>query len=337
MGGVSEEEFLKGEGIVQFLPVPVKLMPCAQESQFRVALHICHQRAEHRDLQSLMDVVPEHSLSHRTRIGTPSRQANSLEECTWHQEGWGGCGRGSVTTPLGILAVSAGIVATFLSWPHIHDDPLLFRPASYHHVFYLSLQTLYIVLNYSVRLQAIATYFLWFSKSIAAFLIRHNDSFPFRTTSPKLLQSFQCSKDARNPASDAETLAFVEEQLGLPASEGFGYLGVDIGNTTGLNMRYRIVRKLGFGRSSTAWMGHDNGSTEEGTMNKYVVKKIMKAFTTRMSEQESMLEKKFFVEMANPSRKLGRDPSWRQSYCLAPFDSLLHTNPVTLENHIVFS
>ncbi|KIJ28435.1 hypothetical protein M422DRAFT_37337, partial [Sphaerobolus stellatus SS14] len=161
------------------------------------------------------------------------------------------------------------------------------------------------------------------------------------TRPPHTSTHFRVQKDTPKVSLDTETLTFPEEQVGIPASEGFGYLEVDIGDTIGPEMRYRIIRKLGFGRSSTVWMAYGNGSTQESTARKYVVIKILTAFTTRMNEQGSMLEKTISAQLANPLF-LVRDPpvpvapSWERVYCLSPYDSFVPTNPITSENHLCF-
>ncbi|KIJ22717.1 hypothetical protein M422DRAFT_57104 [Sphaerobolus stellatus SS14] len=167
-------------------------------------------------------------------------------------------------------------------------------------------------------------------------------------------------KDTPERSLDTETLTFPEEPVGIPASEGFGYLEVDIGDTIGPEMRYRIGRKIGFGRSSTVWMAYDNGrfgafnlrsyfltervhffSTQESTARKYVVTKNLTAFATRMSEQGSILEKTISAQLDNPLLLRGEPcvparPSWKRVYCLSPYDSFVQTNPVASENHLCF-
>ncbi|KIJ33395.1 hypothetical protein M422DRAFT_35508 [Sphaerobolus stellatus SS14] len=162
-----------------------------------------------------------------------------------------------------------------------------------------------------------------------------------RAHPPHTSTHFRVQNNTPMGTLDTETLTFPEEPVGIPASEGFGYLEVDIGDTIGPEMRYRIVRKLGFGRSSTVWMAYDNGSTQESTARKYVVIKILTAFATRMSEQGSMLEKTISAQLANPLHLRGEPrvparPSRRRVYCLFPYGSFVQTNPVTSENHLCF-
>lgn len=52
-------------------------------------------------------------------------------------------------------------------------------------------------------------------------------------------------------------LTFVEEPLGLPAQDGYGWPEIDFGQTIGPENRYVISRKLGWGMSSSTWLARD--------------------------------------------------------------------------------
>ena len=56
------------------------------------------------------------------------------------------------------------------------------------------------------------------------------------------------------------TLNYNEEPIGLPPSEGFGYLDVNIGDELGPANRYHILRKLGYGVYSNVWLARDTQS-----------------------------------------------------------------------------
>jgi len=52
-------------------------------------------------------------------------------------------------------------------------------------------------------------------------------------------------------------LTFVEEPLGMPASDGYGWPRFEFGEKLGPEKRYTIVRKLGWGMTSSTWLAHD--------------------------------------------------------------------------------
>lgn len=53
-------------------------------------------------------------------------------------------------------------------------------------------------------------------------------------------------------------VTFAEEPLGMPASAGYGYADIEFGAVIGPDNRYIIIRKLGWGGSSSTWLGRDN-------------------------------------------------------------------------------
>jgi len=52
-------------------------------------------------------------------------------------------------------------------------------------------------------------------------------------------------------------LTFVEEPLGLPAREGYGWPQLEFNEAIGPDSRYIITRKLGWGMSSSTWLARD--------------------------------------------------------------------------------
>jgi hypothetical protein len=50
---------------------------------------------------------------------------------------------------------------------------------------------------------------------------------------------------------------FIEEPLGLPAQDGFGWPQLEFNEAIGPNNRYIICRKLGWGTTSSVWLAHD--------------------------------------------------------------------------------
>jgi hypothetical protein len=52
-------------------------------------------------------------------------------------------------------------------------------------------------------------------------------------------------------------LTFVEEPLGMPVSEGYGLPRFEFGEKLGPENRYTIIRKLGWGMTSSIWLARD--------------------------------------------------------------------------------
>ncbi len=52
-------------------------------------------------------------------------------------------------------------------------------------------------------------------------------------------------------------LVFVEEPLGLPAEEGYGWPQLEFNEAIGPEKRYVVCRKLGWGMSSSTWLARD--------------------------------------------------------------------------------
>jgi hypothetical protein len=58
------------------------------------------------------------------------------------------------------------------------------------------------------------------------------------------------------------TLDFKEEPIGLPPSNGFGFLDVNIGDELGPDGCYVVLRKLGYGVYSNVWLARDKRLVE---------------------------------------------------------------------------
>jgi hypothetical protein len=52
-------------------------------------------------------------------------------------------------------------------------------------------------------------------------------------------------------------LTFIEEPLGMPGSDGYGWPQFEFGQTVGPNSRYVIERKLGWGMGASVWLAYD--------------------------------------------------------------------------------
>jgi len=76
---------------------------------------------------------------------------------------------------------------------------------------------------------------------------------------PRVLQTRLVSSTTnQNPVADEQPsvphFTFLEEPLGLPASEGFGYFQ---GSTLGPANRFKLQAKLGFGTASSVRLARD--------------------------------------------------------------------------------
>ncbi|KDR71809.1 hypothetical protein GALMADRAFT_143593 [Galerina marginata CBS 339.88] len=83
-------------------------------------------------------------------------------------------------------------------------------------------------------------------------------------------QHFSVGPDGK-PCVD---LTFIEEPLGMPGSDGYGWPQFAFGEAIGPDKRYTIVRKLGWGMSSSTWLARDQKE------NKFVAVKGLTGYTT---------------------------------------------------------
>ncbi|KAJ3925812.1 MAG: kinase-like protein [Lentinula lateritia] len=88
-------------------------------------------------------------------------------------------------------------------------------------------------------------------------------------------QHVSVDKDGKNVVD----LSFVEEPLGLPGLEGFGWPQLEFGERIGPDLRYEIKRKLGWGMHSSTWLAYDT------SLNDYVAIKALKGFSTELSRR----------------------------------------------------
>ncbi|KAJ3897945.1 kinase-like protein [Lentinula edodes] len=85
-------------------------------------------------------------------------------------------------------------------------------------------------------------------------------------------QEFYVDKDGTSRVD----LSFVEEPLGLPGSEGYGWPQLEFGDKIGPDLRYEIKRKLGWGMNSSTWLAYDIG------VNDYVAIKALTGYATEL-------------------------------------------------------
>ncbi|KAG5643253.1 hypothetical protein DXG03_001263 [Asterophora parasitica] len=106
----------------------------------------------------------------------------------------------------------------------------------------------------------------------------HVYSYPAHASSPPNL--LRLTSDSLQPDGTVFVdLEFVEEALGLPGVDGYGWARFEFGQAIGPNNRYTIQRKLGWGMYSSTWLARDN---EE---SKYVAVKALTGYSTELHEK----------------------------------------------------
>jgi hypothetical protein len=96
-----------------------------------------------------------------------------------------------------------------------------------------------------------------FSRRTTPAFLRHRPNLCLSSLSTAYSTENRAQQSDDIDEEDEEVLRFHEEFIGLPASSGFGYMHVDIGDEIGEQGRYKILRKLGYGMYSTVWLARD--------------------------------------------------------------------------------
>lgn len=78
-------------------------------------------------------------------------------------------------------------------------------------------------------------------------------------------------------------LSFVEEPLGIGKDVGYGYVDLQFGERIGPEGRYEILRKLGYGRSSSVWLARDHEPRPE--KSRFVAIKCYTGHVTDLSRK----------------------------------------------------
>ncbi|KIJ33147.1 hypothetical protein M422DRAFT_52576 [Sphaerobolus stellatus SS14] len=90
-------------------------------------------------------------------------------------------------------------------------------------------------------------------------------------------------------------LTFVEEPPGLPVQEGYGWPQLEFNQTIGPGSRYVIVRKLGWGMSSSTWLARD---LQE---NSHVAIKILNGYNTDLAQRGRVWELEALKRLSSPT------------------------------------
>ncbi|KAG0703067.1 kinase-like protein [Suillus ampliporus] len=88
---------------------------------------------------------------------------------------------------------------------------------------------------------------------------------------------------------------FIEETLGLPAQESFGWPQVEFNEAIGPDDRYVIYRKLAWGMGSSTWVARDK------ITNSYVAIKILTGTVTEMIRKRMIRELDTHRQVSSPS------------------------------------
>lgn len=85
-------------------------------------------------------------------------------------------------------------------------------------------------------------------------ILRTNRLIPYKSTSaatkpPQIRNNFDDPK--------LGDLKFIEEPLGVTAENGYGFPRFEFGESIGPDLRFKLLRKLGFGRNSSTWLALD--------------------------------------------------------------------------------
>ncbi|KAF8885738.1 kinase-like domain-containing protein [Infundibulicybe gibba] len=90
-------------------------------------------------------------------------------------------------------------------------------------------------------------------------------------------------------------LSFTEEPLGVPAEEGYGWPQLEFNETIGPGNRYMILRKLGWGMSSSSWLARDHQE------NSHVAIKILNGYMTDLEKRGLVWERRALDQLSSPS------------------------------------
>ncbi|KAK0244245.1 kinase-like domain-containing protein [Armillaria nabsnona] len=106
-------------------------------------------------------------------------------------------------------------------------------------------------------------------------------------------------------------LIFVEEPLGLPAKERYGWPYLDFNESIGPDNCYVISRKLGWGMSSSTWLARDKMYAPPVSLtmclpnifreNSYVALEILNGHHTNLVEQNLVWELEVLECVSSPS------------------------------------
>ncbi|TFK33318.1 kinase-like domain-containing protein [Crucibulum laeve] len=90
-------------------------------------------------------------------------------------------------------------------------------------------------------------------------------------------------------------LTFVEEPLGLPAEGGYGWPQLNFSEAVGPDNRYVILRKLGWGMSSSTWLAHDRQG------NSHVAIKVLNGYYTDLEKRGRVWELESLKRLSSPT------------------------------------
>ncbi|KAI0315034.1 kinase-like domain-containing protein [Amylostereum chailletii] len=129
--------------------------------------------------------------------------------------------------------------------------------------------------------------------------------YPFQLTLPAMLLMSDPAIDSSGPTNrrvvvdatngkEEVALVFVEEPLGMPANEGYGWPQLEFGEAVGPDNRYIVCRKLGWGMCSSTWLARDQSD------NAYVALKILNGNSTERYRKGHLWEREALERVSSP-------------------------------------
>ena len=129
---------------------------------------------------------------------------------------------------------------------------------------------------------------------------------------PSALSNKHLSVDAAAGVPEVD-LEFIEEPLGISVEQGYGFPRFEFGETLGPDgHRFKLVRKLGFGRNSSTWLSRDERFVRiagvPGSLNgcrltreqKYVAIKALTGYATFIMQQGVSWELSALKRISSP-------------------------------------
>ncbi|KAG5729409.1 Serine/threonine-protein kinase SRPK1 [Termitomyces sp. T112] len=96
---------------------------------------------------------------------------------------------------------------------------------------------------------------------------------------------------------------FHEEPLGIPASEGYGYLQGGPGQVLGPKPGFRIESKLDIGRTASLWLARDL------CKDQFVAIKILAGYTSQLNRENKLQELRVLRRLSDPAPPAPGGPS----------------------------
>ncbi|CAA7266685.1 unnamed protein product [Cyclocybe aegerita] len=124
------------------------------------------------------------------------------------------------------------------------------------------------------------------------------ESIPPRQAFPTgLSPALHRSSEHASSQTEDIVLEFPEEHLGLPSEQGLGYFQGGPGQRLGLEGRYEIVQKLGYGTTSSVWLAKDH------MKDTFTALKILSGYCSQLNVEHNLQELDVYQRLGGASRK----------------------------------